>query len=95
VTCILKTHADIIDQLKSIEADLRDEFAVSQMGLVSSRVIFKPVAAVRLFVVGPDPAAFGSLEAYLAEKLGVAVEVIARANANGAFRYVFTTPSPE
>lgn len=91
----MKTHADIIDQLKSIEAELRGQFAVSQLGLVSSQVIFKPVAAVRLFVVGPDPTAFGPLEAYLTEKLGVAVEVIARANANGTFRYVFTTPRPE
>lgn len=91
----MKTHADIIDQLKTMEANLREEFAVTQMGLVSTNVEYKPVAAVRLFVVGPGPDAFGPLEQYLADKLGITVEVIARANANGTFRYVFTSPRPE
>ena len=91
----MKTHADIIDQLKTMEATLREEFAVTQMGLVSTNVEYKPVASVRLFVVGPEPAAFGPLEEYLADKLGLTVEVIARANANGTFRYVFTPPRAE
>ncbi len=91
----MKTHADIIDQLKTLETNLREEFAVTQMGLVSTNVEYKPVASVRLFVVGPAPAAFGPLEEYLADKLGLTVEVIARASANGTFRYVFTSPRPE
>jgi hypothetical protein len=91
----MKTHADTIDQLKTMEAILREEFAVTQMGLVSANVEYKPVASVRLFVVGPGPAAFGPLEEYLAGKLGLTVEVIARSSANGTFRYVFTSPHAE
>jgi len=91
----MKTHADIIDQLKTMEAPLRAEFAVTEMGLVSANVEYKPVASVRLFVVGPRPDDFGPLEQHLADKLGLTVEIIARANANGTFRFVFTSPRPE
>lgn len=91
----MKTHADIVDQLKTMEATLREEFAVTQMGLVSANVEYKPVASVRLFVVGPGTAAFGPLEEYLADKLGLTVQIIARADANGTFRYVFTSPRLE
>ena len=78
-----------------MENTLRSEFAIREMGLVSTNVEYKPVSGVRLFVVGPEPAAFGPLQTYLADKLDVAVEVIARANANGTFRFVFTSPRPE
>jgi len=88
----VKTHADIIDHLKTLENILKDKFAVTEMGLVSPRVEYKPVAAVRLFVVGPAPDAFAPLEAYLTEELGLVVEVIAKTRANGFFRYAFAPP---
>ncbi len=91
----MKTHADIIDQLKTMETSLRAEYAVTELGLVSANVEYKPVASVRLFVVGPGPEAFGRLEEHLTDKLGLTVGVIARANANGTFRFVFTSPRPE
>jgi hypothetical protein len=65
------------------------------MGLVSANVEYKPVAAVRLFVVGPAPGEFGPLAAYLTDELGLDVEVIAKANANGFFRYIFAPPRPK
>ncbi len=71
---------------------LKDKFAVNEMGLVSAKVEYKPVAAVRLFVVGPAPAELDSLEAYLADELDLAVEVIPKTSANGFFRYVFAPP---
>lgn len=88
----MKTHADIIDILKTLESTLKDRFAVTEMGLVSAKVEYKPVAAVRLFVVGPAPAALGTLAAYLADELGLDVEVIPKTSANGFFRYVFAPP---
>jgi len=88
----VKTHADTVDLLKTLEATLKDRFAVTEMGLVSTKVEYKPVAAVRLFVVGPEPDTFGQLAAYLAGELDLAVEVIPKANANGFFRYVFAPP---
>jgi hypothetical protein len=90
----VKTHADIIDHLRTRENILKDDFAVEEMGLVSSRVEYKPVASVRLFVAGPAPDAFGPLEAYLAEELELTVEVIPKTRANGFFRYVFAPPRP-
>lgn len=88
----MKTHADIVDALRGQESTLRGRFAVREMGLVSAQVEYKPVAAVRLFVVGPEPASFGSLADYLAAELGLAVEVIPKTSANGAFRYIFAPP---
>ncbi len=88
----MKTHADIVDALREMENTLRVRFAVREMGLVSARVEYKPVSAVRLFVVGPEPVAFGPLETYLAAELGLVVEVIAKTSANGTFRFVFAPP---
>ncbi len=88
----MKTHADVVDALRLLESVLRDRFAVQEMGLVSAKVEYKPVATVSLFVVGPQPADFGPLESYLAAELDLAVAVIPKTSANGTFRYVFAPP---
>lgn len=90
----MKTHADVVNSLKTMENTLRNTFAVSEMGLVSAHVEYKPVSSVRLFVVGPAPDQYGPLASYLVDELGLDVEVIAKASANGAFRYVFAPPRP-
>lgn len=90
----MKTHADAIDHLKTLESTLKDKFAVSEMGLVSSKVEYKPVASIRLFVVGPAADQHGQLADYLTDELDLDVEVIPKTSANGFFRYVFAQPRP-
>ncbi len=90
----MKTHADIVSILRAEENTLKTEFGMSELGLVSTNVEYRPVANVRLFVDGMEPAGFERLESYLATELGLTVEVIARATANGTFRYAFTRPRP-
>ncbi|MDR3560706.1 MAG: hypothetical protein P4N59_04595 [Negativicutes bacterium] len=91
---MMKTHAAIVSMLRTQEKTLTAEFGVREMGLVSSNVEYKPVSSVCLFVGGLEPSGFERLQSYLEELLGLTVQVIARANANGAFRHVFTQPRP-
>jgi hypothetical protein len=90
----MKTHAAIVSILREQEQTLMSEFRVSEMGLVSTNVEYKPVSSVCLFVGGLEPAGFERVKHYLEAQLDLTVEVIARANANGAFRHVFTRPRP-
>jgi len=90
----MKTHADIVSLLREQENTLRTEFGISELGLVSNNVEYKPVSSVRLFVAGIEPSGFERLQHYLTTELGIAVEVIARANANGTFRRVFNELRP-
>jgi len=90
----MKTHADIVSILRNEESALKTEFGMSELGLVSANVEFKPVANVRLFVDGMESSGFERLESYLSKELELTVEVIARSGANGTFRYAFTRPRP-
>jgi len=88
----MKTHAAIVSLLRAQEETLMTEFGVSEMGLVSTNVEYKPVSSVCLFVGGLEQSGFERVKCYLEDQLGLTVEVIARANANGAFRHIFTRP---
>jgi hypothetical protein len=90
----MKTHAAIVSILRAQEETLMAEYGVSEMGLVSTNVEYKPVSSVCLFVGGLEPSGFERVKNYLEAQLEMSVEVIARANANGAFRHVFTRPRP-
>jgi hypothetical protein len=90
----MKTHAAIVTILKAEEDILRSEFGVCEMGLVSANVEYKPVSSVCLFVGGLEPSGFKQVKTYLETLLGLTVDVIAKANANGAFRRVFTRGQP-
>ncbi|MDR3592231.1 MAG: hypothetical protein P4N41_21440 [Negativicutes bacterium] len=90
----MKTHASIVSILRAQEKTLMADFGVSEMGLVSTNVEYKPVSSVCLFVGGLEPTGFEQLKQYLEGQLELTVEVIARANANGTFRHIFTRPRP-
>lgn len=91
----VKTHAEIVNMLKERERTLKTEFGLSDMGLVSASVEYKPVPSVCVFVGGLAPAGFDRLKTYLVAELGLPVEVIEMAKANGSFRYVFTLRNRE
>ncbi len=87
----MNTHAEIVSMLRAREKTLKAEFGLSDLGLlVSASVDYKPVTSVRVFVGGLAPTGFDCLKAYLVTELGMPVEVIEMAKANGSFRYVFT-----
>ncbi len=86
----MRTHAEIVSMLRAREISLKTEFGLSDMGLVSASVDYKPVASVGILVCGLAPAGFDRLKAYLTAELGMPVKVIEMAKANGNFRYVFT-----
>lgn len=88
----MKTHAEIVNRLRAAEETLRADFGVQAMGLVSDKVEYRPVSDVCIFVEGLEPAGFERVKHYLETLLGLDVKVIAKANANGAFRRVFTQP---
>lgn len=81
--------------LKARESTLITEFGISEMGLVSANVEYKPVSSVCFFISGLEPAGFGRLKSYLGAEIGLTVEVIEKTKANGSFRYVFTRPRRE
>jgi hypothetical protein len=76
--------------LREQENVLKTEFGVDELGIVSPKVEYKPVSSVCLFVGGLEPVGFEQVKTYLAKKLDLTVEIIAKAKANGTFRYVFT-----
>lgn len=87
----MRTHAEILTILRAQESILKDQFGISEMGLVSVNVEYKPVLSVCLFVSGLEPTGFGRLSSYLNTELGVSVEVIEKTKANGSFRYAFSS----
>jgi predicted nucleotidyltransferase len=86
----MKTHADIINILQKQENYLKTEFSIREIGLVSPSVEYKPVSNVRFFVEGVETSKLVQLKAYLETELGILVELVAKAAANGSFRYAFT-----
>jgi hypothetical protein len=86
----MKTHADIIDILQEQEDFLKTQFSIREMGLVSPSVEYKPVSSVRFFVEGIETSRLEQLKTYLETELGILVELVAKAAANGSFRYAFT-----
>lgn len=91
----MKTHATIVNILRTQEKTLKTDFGVYELGLVSPKVEYKPVSSICLFVGGLEASGYERLKSYLEAELGLTVEVIARANANGAFRHVFTRTRTE
>lgn len=86
----MKTHADIVDILRAQEDALKTEFGIHELGIVSPKVEYGPVADVCLFVDGGVSSRLEQLKSYLETELGVMVQLVAKAAANGSFRYAFT-----
>lgn len=86
----MKTHADIVDILRAQEAAFKAEFGIHELGIVSPKVEYGPVADVCLFVDGIEPSRLEHLKSYLETELGILVQLVAKAAANGSFRYAFT-----
>lgn|GEM_PF-2587584 len=85
----MKTHADIVDIIRAQEIAIRTEFGVHEIGIVSPKVEYKPVGDVCLFVEGVEPDRLLQLKSYLEAELDIFVQIVAKATANGAFRYAF------
>jgi hypothetical protein len=86
----MKTHADIIGILQNQESTLKARFSIREIGLISPSIEYKPVSSVCFFVEGVEASRLVQLKAYLETELGILVELVAKAAANGSFRYAFT-----
>jgi hypothetical protein len=91
----VKTHADIVDILRAQEDAIKTEFGIHEIGIVSPKVEYKPVADVCIFVEGVEPDHFKQLKSYLEAELDILVQLVEKASANGSFRYAFTDVKPK
>lgn len=86
----MKTHADIVNLLRLQETVLKTDFGVREMGLVSPKTEYNPVANVCIFVEGVETTSFDQLRGYIETALDMPAQLISKAAASGSFRYVFT-----